>query len=230
MRYDCLLLDADGTLLDCDSAEGGALQATFEQFKISYHADYLDIYREINTQLWREIEQGIFSEQALPEERFVRLSAALELDLDPAPFGCAYLQQLALRGESLPQADEILAALHGRVRMVLVTNGLMMVQRSRLQRATITRYLDAIVISGEEGVAKPHPHVFDVALERAGNPPRERVLMVGDSLTADIAGGNNAGIDTCWINPGGLPRDPRYTPTYEIRELAELVPLVLGES
>ena len=150
----------------------------------------------------------------------------LGCELDAPALGPAYLQHLGQYGDSLPQTDETLAALHGRVRMVLVTNGLRQVQASRLAKATITRYLHAVVISGEEGVAKPQPRVFEVALERAGNPPSDRVLMVGDSLTADIAGGNGVGIDTCWFNPTGLPRDPRYEPVYEIRELPELIALV----
>ena len=229
MRYDCLLLDADGTLLDCDQAEGLALRDTFAQFGQPYDHDVLSLYREINGEMWRAIERGELSESELPVARFVRLGQVLGLDLNPREFGPAYLEQLGQHGESLPQTDEVLAALHGRVSMVLVTNGLQRVQSSRLARATITRYLDAVVISGEEGLAKPDPRVFEIALQRAGNPPRDRVLMVGDSLTADIAGGHNAGIDTCWYNPAALPRDPRYEPVHEIRELRELIALVTGE-
>jgi len=228
MRYDCLLLDADGTLLDCESAERQALRAAFAQFGHPYDDGILELYRVINAEMWRAIECGTLAEEDLPVARFVRLGELLGCELDAPALGPAYLQHLGQYGDSLPQTDETLAALHGRVRMVLVTNGLRQVQASRLAKATITRYLDAVVISGEEGVAKPHPRVFEVALERAGNPPSDRVLMVGDSLTADIAGGNGVGIDTCWFNPTGLPRDPRYEPVYEIRELPELIALVEG--
>jgi 5'-nucleotidase len=128
----------------------------------------------------------------------------------------------------MPEAEETLAALCGRVGLVAVSNGLRDVQRSRLARSTIARFLHAVVISGEVGFAKPDARIFQAALACAGNPPAARVLMVGDSLTADIAGGHAAGLDTCWYNPAVLPGDPDIRPVHEIRRLSELLALANG--
>jgi 2-haloacid dehalogenase len=58
-----------------------------------------------------------------------------------------------------------------------------------------------------------------------GHPARSEVLIVGDSLTSDILGGHNYGIDTCWFNPDGKT-DGQAMSTYEIHRLAELLRIV----
>ena len=113
--------------------------------------------------------------------------------------------------------------------MVVLTNGLPEVQRQRLAGSAIRTYLAGLVISGEVGAAKPDPRIFDAAFEVMGRPEREEVLMVGDSLTSDIAGGKAHGIDTCWFNPQGNPRTLEVKPRYEIRSLRELLDIVEGE-
>jgi len=226
MRYDWLLLDADGTLFDYDSAERQALQASFVEFEQPFAPNTNEVYRRINKLVWDAVEAGTVAEGDLPVRRFALLAEALGLRYDAAAFGEAYLRHLGEHADLLPGAEETLAALYGRVGMVVVTNGITHVQHSRFALTPITRYLSAVVISGEEGVAKPDARIFDAALARAGNPPRERVLMVGDSLSADMVGGRNAGLDTCWFNPARLPRDARVQPTHEIRQLAQLLALV----
>ncbi len=54
-------------------------------------------------------------------------------------------------------------------------------------------------------------------------------MIVGDSLTSDIAGGKNTGIDTCWYNPSGKTAEPALAADYEIRRLDELPPILEGE-
>jgi len=70
------------------------------------------------------------------------------------------------------------------------------------------------------------PRIFEHALRKAGHTDKNSVLMVGDSLTSDIRGGNNFGIDTCWFNPGNVINTGEITPTYQIGTLSELAELV----
>jgi FMN phosphatase YigB (HAD superfamily) len=84
-----------------------------------------------------------------------------------------------------------------------------------------------VIISEEVGAAKPDPAIFDATFERLGHPRRAEVLLVGDSLTSDIAGGRGYGLDTCWFNPTGTARPADATSTYEIRHLNELAGLLL---
>jgi FMN phosphatase YigB (HAD superfamily) len=116
--------------------------------------------------------------------------------------------------------------LHQRFRLALITNGLHDVQRPRLENSPIRDFFEMVAISEEIGAAKPDPRFFDYVLQKIGNPSRSDVLVIGDSLTSDIQGGMNAGLDTCWYNPSGIPADPRFKPTYEIQTYSQLVDLL----
>jgi 2-haloacid dehalogenase len=96
----------------------------------------------------------------------------------------------------------------------------------RFAASSIRDCFAEIVISGEIGLAKPDPAIFEYAFERIDRPAKERVLMIGDNLGSDILGGANYGLDTCWFNPAGTPNGHGVEPTYEIRELREVLEII----
>jgi 2-haloacid dehalogenase len=226
--YKWLLLDADGTLFDYDRAETGALLATFREMGIAAAPGYAETYRQINGQIWLDFEAGKISSQALRSERFRRLFQAVHVDADPHVFGERYLVHLGDQSQLIVGAEDLVRSLYGKVGLVLITNGLQDVQRSRLSQSTIARYLTDVVISEEVGAAKPDSQIFDAAFAKMGYPPKNEVLIVGDSLTSDIKGGSDYGIDTCWFNPRRLSRSLDVRIRYEIHELSALFEIVGG--
>ena len=110
--------------------------------------------------------------------------------------------------------------------MIIITNGLKEVQRPRFERSSIHDLFESLIVSGEVGAAKPGPEIFDAAFDAIGNPPKSETLIIGDSLTSDMAGGISYGIDTCWYNPRAKERPAELEPTYEIRDLTDLVELL----
>jgi 2-haloacid dehalogenase len=226
MRYEWILFDADGTLFDYDRAEASALARTFEQFGLSLRSHAVKSYRRINGEIWRQFEQGRIDQQRLRTRRFELLAEAVGVSFDPTGFSTRYLENLALGVDLIDGAEPLLEALDGRVGLALITNGLQEVQRPRLARSAIGHYFSEVIISEEVGAAKPDPRIFDVAFERMGCPPRDKVLIVGDSLSSDIKGGSDYGIDTCWFNPESRPRVGDHRIRYEIVELAQLLDLV----
>jgi HAD superfamily hydrolase (TIGR01549 family) len=109
--------------------------------------------------------------------------------------------------------------------MSVVTNGLSEVQRPRLESSAIAPYIEKLFISEEIGAAKPDPAFFEAVFRGIGGPPKSQVLIIGDSLTSDMQGGIDYGIDTCWYDPAWRAS---YLPvTYQIRDLREL-PEILG--
>ncbi|MGC9396779.1 MAG: YjjG family noncanonical pyrimidine nucleotidase [Anaerolineae bacterium] len=227
MSYTWFLFDADGTLFDYDKAEVAALSRTFVQFGYAFDAAYLDAYRTINGQLWRDFELGTIEQERIKMLRFERLFVAIGLSsmLDAAMFSARYLENLGNCTDLIDGAESLIAALRGRVHLALITNGLQAVQRARLKQSSIGSAFEVVVISEEVGCSKPRPGIFDVAFARMGHPSKDEVLMIGDSLTSDIKGGCDYGIDTCWYNPSGVPRALDITPTYEVRVLSELLSL-----
>jgi YjjG family noncanonical pyrimidine nucleotidase len=179
--------------------------------------------------VWSRFERGELTADRLRVHRFEELFRELEVEGHPEAFSADYVRALSGHHDLLPGADDVVERLARRVRLLLVTNGLAEVQRARLGASPIRRHFADAVISDEIGVAKPQEGFLDVAFDRMGRPPRDRVLMVGDSLSADVEAGVRYGIDTCWYNPADLPLDGGVRPTYTVTELAEVEAIVDGD-
>ena len=222
MKYSWLLFDADGTLFDYDTAEGKALSATFKDAGLPYDAAYLDVYREINGEMWAAFERGEVTQPQLHLQRFQRMMEALGLSTDIPLFGERYLYNLGHTTDLIDGALDVVPQLAKKHRLFLITNGIPLVQHTRLSLSPIGDYFAGIVISGEVGHAKPDPRIFDAAFEGMGCPQKSEVLIIGDSLSADIRGGHAYGIDTCWYNDNGRVPDSDLPITYTIMSLYEL--------
>jgi len=225
-KYTWLLFDADDTLFDYGQAEAGALRLTFEQLGVRFDPAYLPVYQRINRQIWQDFEQGKISAEALRTKRFELLFGAIGVSIDAERFSAAYLPNLATQSELTEGALEVVRALHSKYQLAIITNGLRDVQRPRLAQSAIRDYVADIVISEEVGAVKPERAIFDAAFQRMGQPGKDEVLLIGDSLTSDIAGGINYGLDTCWFNPEGKARRDGLVITYEIRRLIELLEIL----
>lgn len=226
-RYPWLLFDADDTLFDYGRAETDALVSAFAAQGVAFQGAWLPVYQRVNAAAWRMLEEGAVTAARLRVLRFEQLFSELRLALDPASFSAVYLRQLSQQAHLVAGARDVLQSLHATHRFAIITNGLSDVQRPRLASSPLAPLIDHVLISEELGVAKPAPGFFDIAIERLGSPDRRDLLIIGDSLSSDIAGGVASSIDTCWFNPGGLPRRADVVPKYEIRSLAEL-PAIVG--
>ncbi len=226
-KFDLILLDADGTLFDYDRAETMALAKLFDVHQFTYGPEVLARYREINGAVWADFEQGRMSKQELQSTRFERLLAAFGLTGDGATFNSEYLDYLGEGSFLLPGAEEVCRELSKQCKLVIATNGIAKTQRKRLSLSPIKDFIDCIVVSEETGYQKPQTGFFEYAFNLCGHTERSRALMVGDSLTADIAGGKAFGIATCWYNPYSKPVAPEYRADHEVSELKELLPIIL---
>ncbi len=231
MTYVWLLFDADGTLFDFELAEVKALESSFAHFHLPYDLTTAEIYHKINRQVWMEFEQGRITAEALRLARFERLFAVLQLPGDhhpftPSSFSDVYLKGLSATSDLLEEAEAVVRVLKKRYRLAIITNGLKDVQRPRLANSALARDFEVIAISEEMGVAKPHPRFFELTFEQLGQPHKDQVLVIGDSLASDILGGINFGLDTCWYNPRDLPGDARISPKFQIHQLNELLTLL----
>jgi 2-haloacid dehalogenase len=225
-HYPWLFFDADGTLFDYNRAEATAFRKAFEILQLQFEVGYLEAYQKINHDLWQALERNEIPPADLRVRRFERLLEALQLTGSAQDLNMAYVEQLGLCTDLMDGAYEILETLSKTARIAIVTNGLEAVQRSRLKRSVIQPFITELIISEEVGAAKPHPAFFEAAFARTGNPSKDEVLIVGDSLTSDMQGGINYGIDTCWYNPGGEPAPDGLSVTYEIKHFGELLDFI----
>jgi 2-haloacid dehalogenase len=225
-HYPWLWFDADGTLFDYNRAEAAALRNTFHLLTIPFEDTYLDVYRNINHGLWQALERQEITQAVLRHRRFELLLEAIQLTGSPEQMSSIYVEQLSICSELIDGTYKVLEILHRTSQIAIVTNGLQTVQRGRLEHSAIRGFVSELIISEEIGAAKPNAAFFEAAFERCGRSPKSDVLMIGDSLTSDIQGGVDYGIDTCWYNPTGAAQPAALGITYEIRSLRELLDLI----
>ena len=226
MTYETILFDLDHTLLDSDESERQAYAHTAAVAGLDDPDEHFATYVDINRAMWRSVELGDLQPSEVRHRRFEAFNAVVGLDADPVVMAEHFVWALGAYGDLYDGAEQVLAACASRASLGLVTNGLSDVQRSRLSRLGIAEYFDAIVISSEVGVTKPRPDIFEIAFGLLGGPDKRSAVMVGDSLTSDIAGGHAYGIDTCWYNPHGSPPGG-HSPTWEVGSLEALLGVLL---
>lgn len=218
MKWDWILFDADETLFTFDAF--GGLQRMFLDYSVTFTPQDYEVYQTVNKPLWVDYQNGVITALQLQHQRFEGWAA--RLNVGAGDLNNAFLNAMAEICAPLPGAQSLLDMLHGKVKLGIITNGFTALQQIRLERTGFQDYFDLLVISEEVGVAKPDRRVFDYALERMGNPPRERVMMVGDTAESDILGGMNAGFATCWLNAHGRERPAGIEPDWEVASLNEL--------
>ncbi len=227
-RFDILLWDVDGTLLDFIAAEKAAVQTLFRKFGLGECTDEMvERYSRINKEYWERLERGELSKPEILVRRFADFFASEGLDASKAP---EFNEQYQVRlGDTVVFCDdsyELLSSLRGRVKQYAVSNGTVVAQTRKLRHSGFDRLLDGVFLSEELGYEKPATEFFDRVFAAIGEPDRERVLIVGDSLTSDITGGNRAGIRTCWYNPKGEPNLTAAHADYEIRDLHGILDII----
>lgn len=173
MKWDWIFFDADETLFTFDSF--GGLQRMFLDYSITFTAEDFQDYQAVNKPLWVDYQNGAISALQLQHQRFQGWSE--RLDVTPGALNEAFLNAMAEICAPLPGAISLLDSLKGNVKLGIITNGFTALQQIRLERTGLRDHFDALVISEQVGVPKPDPRIFDYALEKAGHPARERVLM-----------------------------------------------------
>ncbi|MGG7177358.1 YjjG family noncanonical pyrimidine nucleotidase [Clostridium paraputrificum] len=229
MKYEVIIFDADETLFDFKRSEREAFKNTILEFGIDYDENYhLKIYKDINTAIWKEFEEGLITQEKLKVERFKRLSDKLAITFDEVLFAKSYMKHLASGSFLYNDSVDLIENLHKDYKLSIITNGLTAVQENRIRKSIISHYFEDIVISEEVSVSKPNPKIFELALKNINHIDKSKVLMIGDSLTSDIQGGINFRIDTCWYNPNKVKNETSIKPTYEVSNFNELKDLLLN--
>ncbi len=226
MGYKTILFDADGTLLDFARSEHEAVREAFRQSGIIADDDMIAVYSEINAGLWKKLERKEIERHVLLYHRFELFCERYGFVADAKKIASDYISTLATKAYMLDGAEEMLARLHGKVRMYIVTNGLKVVQTGRYERTGLEKYFDDIFISECVGYNKPDKRFFDYVAEHIENFVPSEALVVGDSLTSDIKGGNNAGIDTCWYSPEQENAGDTACPTYTVHGFDEIYKII----
>ena len=230
-RYDVLLCDADNTIFDFNKAEENAFADACARVDIKADEALLATYSEINEALWKLLEQGGITQKALRLRRFEQFLEAIgRTELNAQAMAEEFVAALGRQSVPFPGAVEAVARWSRMLPVIIVTNGIAKVQHSRMEGSEVRHYIRGMVISEEVGAAKPDPKMIEAGMEMAGVTDKRRVLMLGDSLSSDIAAAANAGVDACWYNPHIMENTKGLPVRYEIRDLDEVDAILRGEA
>lgn len=226
--YKYLLWDIDGTVLNFLAAEAHAIRFLFKKYNLGVCDDEkLKLYSGINKKYWGMLERNALTKPEILIGRFREFFDIIGADTSIAEsFNKDYQVTLGDYVEFIDHAKEALLSQKGKCVLAAVTNGTKIAQEKKLRMSGLDQIFDAIFISENVGFEKPNKEFFDHVFASLGITDKSEVLIIGDSLTSDILGGVNAGIDTCWFNPMHKSKSLDIPVTYEIDDLCKLKDIV----
>ena len=226
--YKYLLWDIDGTVLDFLASEAYAIRTLFRKYNLGVCSEeMLKQYSEINKKYWQMLERGELTKPEILIGRFREFFGIIGADVTVAEsFNRDYQVTLGDYIEFVDKAKDTLLSQKGKYTLAAVTNGTRVAQEKKLRLSGLDRIFDEIFISENIGAEKPDKAFFDYVFKKLGITDKSEVLVIGDSLTSDIKGGLNAGIDTCWFNPGHSPNNSGIPVSYEIDDIGKLADIV----
>lgn len=241
MRYDTVFWDIDNTLLNFHAAQDRGIRMSLLRYGRQADDAELAAYDRINQKYWEMLERGEVTKEELEIGRFREFLTAIgaeriAVDRTDESFNRAakkindeYEETLAYEPVLMDGAAEICRTLKAMgVRQYAVTNGAPFVQRNKIMLSGLNDFFDALFISEELGCVKPNKEFFAEAVKQIPDYCAERTLIIGDSLTSDMRGGMNAGIDRCWYNPKHARCTVDFPIQYEITHLREAEAVVRG--
>ena len=227
MTYKFLLFDLDHTLLDFDTAEDIALTQLLKEEGVEDIRAYKDYYVPMNKALWKDLEEKKITKQELVNTRFSKLFSHFGIEKDGVYLAERYQFYLAQQGQVFSGAMELLDSLIDRgYELYAATNGITAIQTGRMAQSGLAPYFNQVFISEQLQTQKPDALFYEKKGQQIAGFSKEKALMICDSLTADIQGGNNADIDTIWYNPHHLENHTQAQPTYEVDSYQALLELL----
>lgn len=223
MKIRAMLIDIDGTLLDFRQSEILGISAIMEHYGVTPTKELAEHYHDVNQSFWLKYEKGEITRAQINEGRYPAFFGELGVEVDPEV--CEEIYQDFVNNRLVPVegAEDMLRYLSGKYLLYAASNGYSDKQRERLRKAGMISYFTDIFISQETGSQKPQKEFFDYCFARMpAGLKRDEVMIIGDGLTSDMRGGNNAGIHTCWLNAFGEVNHAGVSIDVEIHSLAEI--------
>jgi putative hydrolase of the HAD superfamily len=232
MSYEALFVDLDDTLYsypECNEAgKRAAWQAARE---LGYDLDrdeFDDLYFEGRREVKRELAGTASAhERFLYFKRAIRIHTGTHSARDALALGEAYWETYVEEMELFDGVRETLAEIHDAgVDVAIVSNLTTRIQLKKIEHLGIEDHVDLVLTSEETGREKPSSAMFTLPLAQLDCKPSE-VVMVGDSIAADIEGGNAVGLTTVLFNEDADGRTGNERPDHQIDAFPELTDLVL---
>ena len=217
-----VFIDVDDTLLDFEKCAKDSMEKALTDIHIPFEDAMFDVFTSINNDLWSKIEKGKITKDELYNDRWNLIFEKLNIRYDGRLFEKSFLKYL--RNSSIPVccAENLLKYLYLRYTVCIASNAPYNQQISRLRKANMLQYIHYFFISEKIGYSKPSTGFFDACFSELGAVTPNEVIIIGDSVTADIEGGISYGMKTCWFNHRGCSSD-NVNADYIVNSLDEII-------
>ncbi|MDD6272590.1 MAG: HAD-IA family hydrolase [bacterium] len=233
-KYETLIFDLDDTLIDNNQSIKYAFTIMIGKLGLEYSDELYLKWKKFDTSYWNIWESG---KMYIPEtiktledkitylraNRFILFFKDIQLDFDTAvSLNELYCCMLGVNIHEIENANRLLSDVYSSYEILVATNGPREAAINKLEKSKLNPYISGLVCSEDVGFSKPMPEFFDYLYDITENKDKTKMLLIGDSLTTDILGGMNNGIDTCWFNPNNSFLPDEYHPTMTISNLLQL--------
>ena len=223
-----VLLDLDNTLLSFDQYVKETMKIGFKKFNIGIYSDEMfSVFDQINTDLWRSIERGEIDFRELQKKRWNLIFERLNISYDGEAFE-KYFRE-CLFESAIPEngALELLEYLKSKYILCVASNGPYLQQKNRLKKAGMLDYFSELFVSEEIGSSKPSEKFFSACVDLLNLKTEQKIrpceiMVIGDSLSSDMAGGIRAGMQTCFYNPSKRPIPSEMKIDHSVTSLREI--------
>lgn len=221
-----VLIDIDNTLLDFDKCAKSAIENACAVHGIKFQQKIYEAFAVINEGFWKQIERGELTKSELHRIRWATIFKHCGIDYDGPSFELTFRKTVAESSDKVDGAEELLKYLSTKYTVCVASNAAHSQQKNRLDKADLSKYIDKFFVSWDIGFDKPSKQFFSACLKELDGLKKDEVMMIGDSLTADIKGGIDFGIKTCWFNKFNavLPKD--INPNFVVKSLTEIIDLL----
>lgn len=217
-----VFLDVDNTLLDFHLCAEDSIKRGFAQWGLNYTDEVFEVFNEINNGLWHALEKGEITRDDIFRTRWKRIFERLCIDRDGIEFEKIFVTNLADSAIPVEGANALLEHLASKYKLYVASNAVHQQQIVRMTKAGMIDYIADFFTSEAIGYSKPSNEFFDECFRRLDGVKKENVIIIGDSLTADIKGGTDYGIKTCWFNYKGEKYEGRPA-DYIVDSLSEIM-------
>ncbi len=217
-----ILMDLDNTIIDFNECARHSIMGIFEDLGFPYNENVFNTFITENVKIWKRLELGEIDKPFLRANRWNIILDKLGIDYDGTIIEERFENGVAMGAYPVDGAYELLDYLHKKYDIYVVSNGFRFVQESRIKIGNYGKYFKDIFLSEDIGIQKPDLRFFDYCYKNIGSPPKDELILIGDSLSADIKGGNDFGIDTIWFNKNGDPESDTIRPTYTVNKLKNI--------
>lgn len=224
-KISTIFIDVDNTLLDFNACAQDAIKKAFLDAGLTYTDDVFSTFTRHNNVLWRRMEMGEITKKELFAMRWQIILEDLGIETDISAFDKSFVDALGESHAPVEGALEALRYLASKYPVYVASNAQQGQQDRRLTLAGMREYISWIFSSDEIGFAKPSLDFFKACYEQIDPVPKEEILLIGDSLHADIVGGNGFGMQTCWYNYHREAAHESIKPDFSMTDMREILNL-----